>query len=163
MITKQINIQRFHVYIIFFFLDCTIEQVKQISIPVGCILPSFQVLVGRSGQPPWMQTPSPGSDPCLWMQTPSPWMQTSLPLDADPTHVNADPLPLDADPRPLDADPLPLDADPSTWMQTPSMETPWSCHLWCMLGSQPLPNAGHVTYDACWEANPPCEQNDANV
>ena len=47
------------------------------------------------------------------------------------------------------------------WMQTPP-------HLWMQTlpvgrppGGRP---SGHVTCDACWEANPPpCEQNDTRV
>ena len=76
--------------------------------------------------------------------------------------------PLDADPHPWDADlpgciphtnpwmqtPTPWMQTPTPWMQTPSpgWKPPWSCDLWCRLGSQhPPPDAGHVTREACFE------------
>ena len=60
--------------------------------------------------------------------------------------------------RPPDADP-PMDADtPDTEPPTPRRQT--------VLNPYPLDAdpTGHVTCDACWEANSPsCEQNDTQV
>ena len=55
----------------------------------------------------------------------------------------------------MDGDPpTPGCRPPSTWMQTPRMQTPTP------LDTDPLPPyatpPGHVTFDAYWEANPPC-------
>ena len=58
---------------------------------------------------------------------------------------------------PLDAD-LPPDADPP-WRQTPQMQTPQRQTTWRQTPYMQNPleadPPGHVTCDACWEANPP--------
>ena len=49
------------------------------------------------------------------------------------------------------------------WMQTPPRETKPPGGRPHPLEAEPL-DAGHVTCEACWEANPaPCEQNDTQM
>ena len=116
--------------------------------------------------------------PLHYMQTLTPWTETP-PLDGDPSPgwrpppSGCRPLPLDADPfprfrpNPSDADPLPWLQTPSTWMQTllhldanpsPWVQNPPPGHVTCdacwEANSPPL-DVCHVTCDACWEANPP--------
>ena len=85
-------------------------------------------------EPPWMQTYLLDADPSPWMHT-TPWGRP--PGCRPPSWMQADPL--EADPPggrpPLEADPL--------WIQTP-----WSCDLWCMLGSHPLIPVDRMT-NAC--------------
>ena len=91
------------------------RQIKQGSILVGCVPPTFLVLLGGCPTsldaelsplwcrppPPGCRPPSPGCRPSPpWMQIPSSWMQISSPPGCRPSRCKP--------PHDLDADPLPL-------------------------------------------------------
>ena len=125
------------------------------SIPVGGVPPAFPVLAGGLPNPPGC-TPSFDADSPSQMQIPPPRCR----------------------PPPPDADPLPPDADHPgcrpLWVQTPypCMQIPWDADPPPLAWRSPLPGCrrspqmhiptaldadppGHVTSDACWEANSP--------